>query len=847
MLKAKEIILPACLIACALIGNVSAVTYNFVHINFFTQDVVENGTGAVFKYFPFKSADEKAVIAGVWLNYIKSNGPLATAAMTKTGDYYSATVAAAAATQIDYYYTLVCAPLTGTGKFSDDTKWFTKIMGQAFDPSPKFPLTVLSSGRFRDRHENEYRSDIFPGADFSSTAYMLLFKDYGDSIEFAVFPFVNSSQLELHAFNHIVEDSVCKRAEFALNMGSATNFLVKQHIGPDPKFPSGSPFGPAVQWYTATVAAVSLGELVDFELLLTDAAGTRTYTTVLYRYYVGSGKLGQQYQHPWANAAGDASISSITEPKYSFTQHCINAAWGRSLDFLAGKALFDTDWKSGDLRNAHDDPDCNGSLIVFPIDKSPFFAAGALGPGFLQASCYECHVQAGAGHTADSAGDSLQALVFLGVQQQNAVAPHPAYGDVLRCKTTGGASPDGQIQVLYTVVGGMFNDGTSYSLRKPAVDFVNLSKGSLDSTVVSSCRISPFLCGAGLLEAVPEDSILRNADSSDRDNDGISGRANFAPDPVDGVRRLGRFGWKASMPSLKGEIAYVANRCLGLTSRYFSTDSGGTGTELSDSSLDLLLSYMALCVPPPRKNWQDASAIRGKALFAGAGCVKCHIPALRTGSSGQFTELNNLEIQPFTDLLLHDMGAGLADNYSQESALGQEWRTAPLWGVGFIADAGGRESYLHDGRARSIMEAILWHGGEAEKAKNAVLGLLAQQRDDLVAYCKYPFADRLPRPLASPIISPPKTHPRPGLPVFSFVPNPVRDFARFRLDAAGISRKSAPQLSIFTVRGECVYRQPIPLEKPYLTWDARSNKPGAYIARLSADGRIYMLELLVTR
>jgi CxxC motif-containing protein (DUF1111 family) len=630
-------------------------------------------------------------------------------------------------------------------------------------------------------------------------------------------------------------------------MGSATNFLVKQHTGPDSKFPSGSPFGPAVQWYSATVAAVSLGELVDFELLLIDSGGTRGYTSVVYRYYVGSGKLGQQYQHPWANAAGDASISAIAEPKYSYTQHCINAPWGRAPDFLAGKALFDTDWKSGDLRNSHEDPDCNGSMIVSPIDKSLFFAAGALGPGFLQASCYECHVQAGAGHTADSAGDSLQAMMFLGVQQQNTVAPHPAYGDVLRCKTTGSAPPDGQIRVSYSVVGGTFNDGTYYTIRKPAVDFVNLSKGPLDSTVVSSCRISPLLCGAGLLDAVPEDSILRNADSSDRDNDGISGRANFAMDPVDGVRRLGRFGWKASMPSLKGEIAYVANRCLGLTNRYFPLAGGGSGAELSDSSIYLLQSYVALCVPPPRNNWQDASAIRGKSLFAGAGCVKCHIPALRTGSSGQFTELNNLEIQPFTDLLLHDMGDGLADNYSQESALGREWRTAPLWGIGFIADAGGRESYLHDGRAQSIMEAVLWHGGEAEKAKNAVLGLTALQKDDLVAYCKYPFADRLPRPLASPIVSPLKTHSRPGLPVFSIVQNPVRDFARFRLDATGSSRKNAPQLSIFTLRGQCVFRQLVPLEKSDLTWDARANKPGAYIARLSAEGRIYMLEILVTR
>jgi hypothetical protein len=220
---------------------------------------------------------------------------------------------------------------------------------------------------------------------------------------------------------------------------------------------------------------------------------------------------------------------------------------------------------------------------------------------------------------------------------------------------------------------------------------------------------------------------------------------------------------------------------------------------------------------------------------------------MRTGSTSQFTELNNLEIQPFTDLLLHDMGAGLADNYSQENASGREWRTAPLWGIGFIADAGGRESYLHDGRAQSIMEAVLWHGGEAEKAKNAVLGFTAQQRSDLVAYCKYPFADRLPRPLPSPIVSPLTSYSKAGLPVFSIIKNPVRDFARFRLDAFGISPKSALQLSIFTVRGQCIFRQAVPPDKPEYTWDARSCKPGAYIARLSASGRTSMLEMLVTR
>ncbi|HUI91787.1 MAG TPA: di-heme oxidoredictase family protein [Chitinivibrionales bacterium] len=846
MSKTKRAVLPACILACSFFTIAPAVTYNFVHINFFTQDVSENASGAVFKYFPFKSSDEKAVISGVSLNYIKSNAPLVTVAMTKAGDYYTATVPAPAYTQIDFYYTLVCSPLVGTGTFSDDTKWFTKILGQPFTPSPKLPLTVTASGRFRDRHENEYRSDNFPNAYFTNTAYMLSFKDYGDSIEFAVFPAMNSSALEFHAFNHSVVDSICVRAEFALNMGAA-NLLINQHTGPDPKFPSGSPFGPSVQWYTTTVAAVSVGELVDFELLLTDPAGTRSYTTALNRYYVGSGKLGQRFQHPWANPAGDASISYITQPSYGFTQHCVNAGWGRSPDFLSGKALFDTDWKTGNLKNFPSDPDCNGSQVISPVDKSPFYAAGSLGPGYLQASCYECHVQAGAGHTADSAGDSLQAMVLLGVRQQGGIAPHPVYGDVLQCKAASGAAGDGQVKVSYTPVNGTFSDGEAYTLRKPAVSFVNMTKGPLDSTVVFSYRVSPLVCGAGLLEAVPEDSILVRADSSDRDGDGISGRANYAIDPVDGVRKLGRFGWKASVPSLKGEIAYLANRCIGLTSGYFPADSGGAaGAELSDSGLALLLTYAALCVPPPRGNWQDSSAIRGKALFENAGCVKCHVPAMHTGTSSQFPELNNLEIQPFTDLLLHDMGAGLADDYSQENASGSQWRTPPLWGIGFNGDAGGRESYLHDGRAQSIMEAVLWHDGEAKKAKTAVLAFSAQQRGDLVAFCKYPFADRLPRPLPSPVL-PRMNSSMSSQGAFSCSPNPARRFTQFFIASSIFTLQGPLVLHIYNLRGQCVFSKAISAKINSIKWDVTGCESGTYFAFLSARNTSYRKEIVVMK
>jgi CxxC motif-containing protein (DUF1111 family) len=826
-------------------AGVYAVTYTFVHINFFTQDVAETGTDAVFKYFPFKTQDADAAISGVKLNYILNNGPVFTVQLSKTGDCYTAYVPASPGSVIDYYYTLECKPLSGSGIITDDTKWFRKTMGTLFDPAPDFPLFVESSGRFRGRHENEYRSDMFPGTDYKNTVYNLVFKDYGDSLEMAVFPSVNSTQLELHAFNHYAVDTVCSRAGYALNMGSTTNFLVKQHTGPAEHYPQGSPFGAGIPWYTTTVAAVSNGELVEFELLLTEAGTGTVLTSVTYRYYIGAGKLGQRFQHPWANVAGSASISSVTETQFCFTQHCTNTLPGRTLDFLTGKVLFDTDWKTGFLRKAKPSPDCNGGVTGPGNEKSPLYTTGALGPLFLQASCCECHVQAGAGHAADSAGDSLQAMVFLGVAGPAGTAPHPAYGDILRSKTVDGAPPDGRIQVLYSKTGGTFDDGTPFILRKPVVHIDYLAKGPLGSAAEISYRISPFLCGTGLLEAVPDSTILSNADSNDADRDGISGRPNFATDPIDGKMRTGRFGFKASMPSLKGEIAFVASRCMGLSNQFYPDSASPATLELPDSSINQLLSYVAFLVPPPRKNWKDPSAIRGKFLFEEAGCVKCHIPAMRTGVIHQFAELRGLEIQPFTDLLLHDMGPGLADSLGQGIAQGPEWRTAPLWGIGYIAEADGRESYLHDGRAQSILEAVLWHGGEAEKTKKTVMEFSASQRADLVAYCKYPFADRLPMAPGTPVVSPK------GMSAFSrqalmCSPNPVRSYARFRLENASIPAHDITA-SIFNLKGRRLDRLTILPGNRDFVWDARWREAGTYIAVLSVNGMVYRREFLVMR
>jgi CxxC motif-containing protein (DUF1111 family) len=847
----KKAIAIFCLAIAAVCFRTSGVTYNFVHINFFTQDVVESGGSAVFKYFPFKFSDEKATISGVNLNYILNNGKLVTVTLTHSGDYFSASVPAQAPATIDYYYSLLCVPLSGKGVFENDTKWFTKVMGKPFAPGAAYPLLVQFSGRLRDYHENELRSDVFPGADYANTPYSLALKDYGDSIELAIFPVANSSGLEVLAFGHTVADSECKRVEFALNMGSSTNFLVKRQIGPTPKFPLGSPYGATIPWYTATVAAVTTGELVDFELSLTEAPSGKIQVSVVHRYYVGSGKIGQKFQHPWANAAGDASISVLTEPAYGFGQHVENTLPGRTPDFLTGRALFTTDWNTSYLHGNRPGPDCSGSIVVPPNDKSPLFLSGALGPAYLQASCWQCHFEAGPGHPADSAGDSLQATVFLGVKQADTLVPDPVYGDMLRCKAIAGAQPAGGVQVSYTAVSGSFANGAAYTLRKPVVTFVNLSKGPLGSNVEYSYRVSPFLCGAGLLAAIPEDSILSHADPGDRDGDGIAGRAYMATDSVDGKQRVGRFGYKASMPSLAGQVAYIANRCLGLTSSLYPSDGGnGSAPELSDNAMATLLSYAALLAPPPRQNWQDSAAIRGKGVFETSGCVKCHIPATRTGKGNEFPELDNLEIQPFTDLLLHDMGADLADNFGGDSALARQWRTAPLWGLGYAADASGRENYLHDGRARSILEAILWHGGEAGKAKNAVLSLTDLQRSDLVAFCKYPFADRLPVPLGSPVADPCPL--RGGL---SFLlvcqPNPVRTVARFSvprvLFPAGSERSRTATFSIYNTRGQCVFVKVLSAAARELAWNSAPCGPGRYFAECRSGTTVCSGNILVIR
>jgi CxxC motif-containing protein (DUF1111 family) len=248
----------------------------------------------------------------------------------------------------------------------------------------------------------------------------------------------------------------------------------------------------------------------------------------------------------------------------------------------------------------------------------------------------------------------------------------------------------------------------------------------------------------GLLEAIPESAVLALADANDQNGDGISGRAQVVND-TRGVVRLGRFGWKAGQPDLKHQVAGALRTDMGVLTSVFPTPDcgaaqagcGGTGAELADADLKDLTTYIALLGVQPQSDHENPQVKSGAQVFASAGCTSCHAPTFKTSQFAALSEMRSQAIHPYTDLLLHDMGPGLADNLGEANATGAEWRTAPLWGIGKTRGThGGQEAYLHDGRARTLDEAIRWHGGEGQAANNRYAGLSAADREALLAFLR---------------------------------------------------------------------------------------------------------------
>jgi CxxC motif-containing protein (DUF1111 family) len=302
---------------------------------------------------------------------------------------------------------------------------------------------------------------------------------------------------------------------------------------------------------------------------------------------------------------------------------------------------------------------------------------------------------------------------------------------------------EGDVQFSYTTVNGQYADGTPFTLAAPTHTVIN-PYTSLPAGVLLGPRIAPVVFGLGLLEAVPAALMYALSDPNDRNRDGVSGRVNIVYDAVARRNAVGRFGLKANQPNLAQQAAGAYNGDMGITTSIFPAENceghlnipecTRHAPEVSDEVLDAAAFYVRTLGVPARRNLGDRQALRGEVLFLAAGCAACHTPILATGTLPGVPAVSNQIIRPFSDLLLHDMGPGLADNRPDFLASGREWRTPPLWGIGLVQTVNGHTNFLHDGRARSIEEAVLWHGGEAQRSRERFRRMSANDRAALLKF-----------------------------------------------------------------------------------------------------------------
>lgn len=426
-------------------------------------------------------------------------------------------------------------------------------------------------------------------------------------------------------------------------------------------------------------------------------------------------------------SGGDTTVFDVTRD--AFARPLANLHGERRDDFFLGNAIFNRSW------------------VTAPASVVDF---DGLGPLFNATNCSACHFKDGRGRPPDEPDERFLSMLLRlsipGRTPQGSPAPEPTYGDQLQGNGILGVFGEGTARVTYVEVPGVFADGSTYSLRRPTYAIDDLAYGPLHPDVQISPRVAPHLVGLGLLEAIPEATLLALADPDDLDGDGISGRPNLVWDEEKGRAVLGRFGWKANQPNLRTQNAAAFVGDLGITSSIFP-DEGCTAREveclaaptgptpqLRDVLLDQVTFYMHTIAVPGRRDVDAPAVRRGASLFEAARCSACHVSNVETGVLDDFPELSKQRIHPFTDLLLHDMGPELADGRPDFEATGSEWRTPPLWGIGLVRRVNRHTYFLHDGRARGLAEAILWHGGEAAASREHFLAMSPSDRDALVAF-----------------------------------------------------------------------------------------------------------------
>ncbi|PHQ69647.1 MAG: thiol oxidoreductase [Sneathiella sp.] len=439
-----------------------------------------------------------------------------------------------------------------------------------------------------------------------------------------------------------------------------------------------------------------------------------------------------------------AATTTASPTRDVFSQHSANLGFAGQEKFKLGNGLFRKLWVSS---------------------PSSTQASDGLGPLFNARSCQRCHLKDGRGHPPEHADDTATSMFLrLSVPPRTdaeraaikqgliALVPEPTYGTQLQDFSIPELQAEGRMSISYEEIEIFLNGGESVFLRAPTYEIKDLAYGPAAEDVMLSPRVAPPMIGLGLLGAIHPSDILANADPMDKNQDDISGKVSWVG-PATGKRELGRFGWKASTPTVLQQSAGAFAGDIGISSEIAPRHFGdctknqpeclslptGVQKRLGDTEapapvLDLVAFYSKNLAVPARRNVSDPDVLAGKKVFYEIGCVGCHRAKYVTSREAEQKEHQFQLIWPYTDLLLHDMGEGLADGRPVGSASGTEWRTAPLWGIGLTKTVSGHTYFLHDGRARNLTEAILWHGGEAIGAQQKFVDLPPNDRENLIKF-----------------------------------------------------------------------------------------------------------------
>lgn len=443
-----------------------------------------------------------------------------------------------------------------------------------------------------------------------------------------------------------------------------------------------------------------------------------------------------------ANSAGAATVRAMSNSN-AFSQASGNISFKDELQFKVGNGMFRKLWVSA---------------------PSSTLASDGLGPLYNARSCQRCHIKDGRGHPPEGPDDTAISM-FLRVSIPGppdaamaeidgylATLPEPTYGTQLQDFSLAGHPAEYRLNITYQEIEVPLSGGEVAFLRQPTYEAADLGYGPLHPDAMLSPRVAPQMIGLGLLEAIPAADILALSDPDDEDGDGISGRANIVWSAEFDQPMLGRFGLKAGSPTVRQQSAEAFAGDIGISSPLVPAGWGectqaqaacraaphGDGDdrvfEVDDQGLDLVTFYSRNLGVPARRDVDDSQVLRGKQVFYDIGCTSCHQPSFVTHRLKDQPEQSFQLIWPYTDMLLHDMGPGLADNRPEARANGQEWRTPPLWGIGLTEQVSGHTFFLHDGRARSLLEAVLWHGGEAEAQRDKVTQMPPEDRAALIRF-----------------------------------------------------------------------------------------------------------------